>query len=113
MRPIDACKLRDAIIEAGQANRRGKYNLGDYWELTFAEIQEVIDNQPTIEPELYGYGVRHLAFVANILKADGVTADNLKQTLSNTSALLRITLKEIQKQAMNTTMHIIMGVEEE
>ena len=51
MRLIDADMLHIAIIEKGQANERGKYIVGDIWKLTGAEIGEVIDSQPTINPE--------------------------------------------------------------
>ena len=50
MRPIDADALQLAIVEAGQANKGGRYKIGDFWELNGAEIREVIDAQPTIEP---------------------------------------------------------------
>ena len=52
MRQIDADMLKLAIVEKGQANERGKYIVGDIWELTGAEIREVIDSQPTIQPEI-------------------------------------------------------------
>ena len=51
MRLIDADALQLAIVEEGQANKRKKYNIGDFWELTGAEIREVINSQPTIQPE--------------------------------------------------------------
>lgn len=51
MRAIDADALQLAIVEEGQANKRKKYNIGDIWELTGAEIREVINSQPTIQPE--------------------------------------------------------------
>jgi hypothetical protein len=51
MRAIDADALQLAIVEEGQANKRKKYIIGDIWELTGAEIREVIDSQPTINPE--------------------------------------------------------------
>lgn len=51
MRAIDADALQIAIVEEGQANKRKKYNIGDIWELTGAEIREVINSQPTIQPE--------------------------------------------------------------
>ena len=52
MRLIDADTLHIAIIEKGQANERGKYIVGDIWELTGAEIREVINSQPTIQPDI-------------------------------------------------------------
>lgn len=50
-RMIDADALQLAIVEEGQANKRKKYIIGDIWELTGAEIREVINSQPTIQPE--------------------------------------------------------------
>jgi len=52
MRAIDADALQLAIVEEGQANKRKKYIIGDIWELTGAEIREVIDSQPTIQPTI-------------------------------------------------------------
>ena len=52
MRAIDADALQLAIVEEGQANKRKKYIIGDIWELTGAEITEVINSQPTIQPEI-------------------------------------------------------------
>ena len=52
MRAIDADALQLAIVEEGQANKRKKYIIGDIWELTGAEIREVINSQPTIQPEI-------------------------------------------------------------
>ena len=65
MRAIDADALQLAIVEEGQANKRKKYIIGDIWELTGAEIREVINSQPTIQPEIirckdckhYKYGI--------------------------------------------------------
>ena len=52
MRLIDADAMQLAIVEEGQANKRKKYIIGDIWELTGAEIREVINSQPTIQPEI-------------------------------------------------------------
>ena len=56
MRAIDADALQLAIVEEGQANKRKKYIIGDIWELTGAEIREVINSQPTIQPEIVRCG---------------------------------------------------------
>lgn len=47
-RLIDADELYGAIVDKGQRNERGKYRIGDFWELTGREIREVVDEQPTI-----------------------------------------------------------------
>lgn len=54
MRLIDADELKNEIVKAGQANRRGKYHLSETWELTCEEIYEVVDKMPTIE-DLSGF----------------------------------------------------------
>ena len=48
---IDAHELYSAIIDKGQRNERGKYRIGEYWELTGREIREVINAQPPIIEE--------------------------------------------------------------
>ena len=52
MRAIDADALQLAIVEEGQANKRKKYIIGDIWELTGAEIRDVINSQPTIQLDI-------------------------------------------------------------
>lgn len=47
-RLIDTDELYGAIVDKGQRNERGKYRIGDFWELNGCEIREVIDRQPTI-----------------------------------------------------------------
>ena len=49
MRTIDADALKLAIVEEGQRSKR--YKIGEFWELNGDEIRQVIDAQPTIEPE--------------------------------------------------------------
>ena len=48
---IDAHELYGAIVDKGQRNERGKYRIGEYWELTGREIREVINAQPPIIEE--------------------------------------------------------------
>lgn len=48
-RLIDDDALKYAIVEKGQRSKR--YKLGEFWELNGDEIWQVIDAQPTIEPE--------------------------------------------------------------
>lgn len=46
-RLIDADSLKDAIIDAGQSSKR--YKVGEFWELNCREIDEVINNVPTVD----------------------------------------------------------------
>lgn len=58
-RLIDADALMIDIVEEGQANRRHKYKVGDFWELNGAEIRTVVDAQPTAEPVRHGKWSQH------------------------------------------------------
>ena len=49
MRLIDADRLKEEIVEAGQGSTR--YRIGEFWELNRNEIWKVIDEQPTVEAE--------------------------------------------------------------
>lgn len=49
MRLIDADRLKEEIVEAGQRSTR--YRIGEFWELNRGEIWKVIDEQPTVQPE--------------------------------------------------------------
>ncbi len=63
MRAIDADALQLAIVEEGQANKRKKYIIGDIWELTGAEIGEVIDSSPPFNPKSYGVKIANTGFL--------------------------------------------------
>lgn len=49
MRLIDADRLKEEIVEAGQRSTR--YRIGEFWELNRGEIWKVIDEQPTVQSE--------------------------------------------------------------
>lgn len=52
MRLIDADRLKEEIVEAGQESTR--YRIGEFWELNRNEIWKVIDEQPTVEERKKG-----------------------------------------------------------
>ncbi len=52
MRLIDADRLKEEIVEAGQGSTR--YRIGEFWELNRNEIWKVIDEQPTVEERKKG-----------------------------------------------------------
>lgn len=56
MRLIDAGKLTEAIVDAGQANEGNRYKISDVWELNYAEIRAVINAQPTVDAEPVKHG---------------------------------------------------------
>ena len=57
MRLIDADRLKEEIVEAGQGSTR--YRIGEFWELNRNEIWKVIDEQPTVEERKKGRWLRY------------------------------------------------------
>ena len=57
MRLIDADRLKEEIVEAGQESTR--YRIGEFWELNRNEIWKVIDEQPTVEERKKGRWLRY------------------------------------------------------
>jgi hypothetical protein len=74
VRAIDADALQLAIVEEGQANKRKKYSIGDIWELTGAEIREVINSMPTIQLEPHWIPVTERLPYAECGESDNVLA---------------------------------------
>ncbi len=83
MRAIDADALQLAIVEEGQANKRKKYIIGDIWELTGAEIREVINSQPTIQPEPHEIGYDDCANALLKMWMDNVLTDGEYYRIAN------------------------------
>lgn len=60
-------------------------------------IDDIIVEQPTIEPTLYGYKLYHLAFVAKLLQNKGVTEENLADVLNSADWIVGLVLEEQRK----------------
>ena len=66
-RLIDADALAMAIVDAGQASKR--YKIGDFWELRYTEIKEVMDEQPTVDavPVRHGKWIHEVRYTIDSL----------------------------------------------
>ena len=79
-RLIDADRLKEEIVEAGQESTR--YRIGEFWELNRNEIWKVIDEQPTVEERKRGEWestgwwsrIHKCSQCGNALDFDGVNA---------------------------------------
>ena len=63
MRPINADRLKEAIVEEGQRSKR--YKIGEFWELNREEIWKVIDEMPTLQVK------RRRAYWEGVMRDDG------------------------------------------
>ena len=62
------------------------------------EMAKAIKRLPTAEPTLYGYNIKHLAFVATVMEKEGVTAEYAVRTFGDMSRALRMLIEELQEK---------------
>lgn len=86
MRLIDA----DALMEHVYRDRLDSREL----------IAEMVRNAPTIEPTLYGYNIKHLAFVATVMEKEGVTAEYAARTFDDISRILKMVIDEAREKIL-------------
>lgn len=96
-RLIDAEKLYLDIVEKGQSSKR--YKIGEFWELNCAEIEEVIDNQPTVEvePRICGYRPEYLMGIAEALEKAGLTPERASEVAGDAWSLAQMMIDEWSK----------------
>ena len=66
-----------------------------YDEFTVGYIMGLIDEQPTVEPTLYGYKIEHLALIARVMEKDGVTPERAVQTFKDVQTIALKLIDEI------------------
>lgn len=84
-RLIDADALRESMIEWYDGVQA----------FTGADIIDVINEQPTVEPNLYGYKLEHLALIARVMQKDGVTPEKAVQTFKDVQTIALKVIDEI------------------
>lgn len=62
-------------------------------------LESVIEAQPTVEPTLYGYNLKHLALIAHEMAEKGITADKAAEIFADASAVVQLVIEE-QKGAV-------------
>lgn len=55
----------------------------------------MIEEQPTVEPTLYGYKIEHLALIARVMQKDGVTPEKAVQLFKDVQAIALRVIDEI------------------
>lgn len=80
-----------------------------YDEFPVGYIMGLIDEQPTVEPTLYGYKIEHLALIARVMEKDGVTPETAVQVFKDVQTIVLKIIDEIDdavkrafEQAMET-----------
>lgn len=60
------------------------------------EVKEILENLPTVEPTLYGYEIKHLAYIATVMQKEGVTAEYAVRTFDDIERVMKMLIEEIQ-----------------
>jgi hypothetical protein len=84
-RLIDADALRESMAEWYDGVEA----------FTGADIIDVIDDAPTVEPTLYGYKIEHLALIARVMEKDGVTPEIAVQIFTDVQTIVMKVIDEI------------------
>ena len=62
------------------------------------EMAMAIKRLPTAQPTLYGYNIKHLAFVATVMEKEGVTAEYAARTFDDISRILKMIIDEAREK---------------
>lgn len=64
------------------------------------EMAMAIKRLPSVEPTLYGYNIKHLAFVATVMEKEGVTAEYAARTFDDISRILKMVIDEAREKIL-------------
>ena len=104
MRLIDA----DAAIEA----INGMFAPTPTQKDMVGDCIEIINSLPTIQPELGGYPVEYLMFVARLMRSANVTPETLVNTLlKDVEKTVRLVFELVRRQSEDAIIKVIMNGE--
>ena len=104
-RPIDIQAAADVVdFECGE------------WKGLAKTIIGKLDALPSAQPTLYGYDIRHLAFVASIMAREGVSPEEAVAIFRDVNRVIEMMLedmKEMQEKALEQWEGAKDGIAEE
>lgn len=90
MRLIDADALIDDIRKHSES----------YFADDFAH--EWVDKQPTVQPTLYGYDLKHLELIAGILQKEDLPPERVTEALTDIGRIVGIVQDEFEETLRRT-----------
>lgn len=94
-RKENAYIMQDDLISR-RAALNALYHVDEYNGRSVKAIKDLPPTQPT----LYGYKIEHLAYIASVMKREGVTADYAAKTFDDIARALRIIIDETQEKVV-------------
>ena len=62
------------------------------------DVYAALNNVPTAEPTLYGYEIKHLAYIATVMEKEGVTAEYAVRTFDDMERVLKMYIEEVHEK---------------
>lgn len=90
----------DSISRAAAIKAMERFNVCGYVEEPWEKLRDALQELPTVEPTLYGYNIRHLAFVATVMEKEGVTAEYAARTFDDISRILKMVIDEAREKIL-------------
>ena len=96
--PCEAKEMNDIISRQAAINVA---DMADYTGLSVEDVKKVTDEVvkglkalPSAQPTLYGYKIEHLAYIASVMKKEGVTAEYAVRTFDDMGRVIKMTIDE-------------------
>ena len=67
-----------------------------------------LERVPSIEPTLYGYDLNHLAFIANVMRKEGITPEETIEIFRDVERTVKMVLDEV-RESQERYIQSIMG----
>ena len=105
---IDRQAAVNAICEDGtQLERQGQYSM------TMAERKQrdvdILEALPPAQPTLYGYDIKHLAFVASIMAKKGLSPEEAVTIFRDVNRVIEMMLEDMRDGARRTLEQMFAG----
>lgn len=81
---------------------------------SFGYMLAKLKTLPSAQPTLYGYKIEHLAYIATVMKKEGVTAEYAVRTFDDMSRAIKMIFEETQQkvdEALGLILHDEKGKE--
>lgn len=69
------------------------------WDGMVTSVFDGIKRLPSVEPTIYGYNIKHLAYIAKVMQKEGVTAEYAVRTFDDMSRVVKMIIDEAQQKA--------------
>ena len=85
---------RQAAIDELRKCQTYKFSATEPRMIMLADAEEAIEDLPSAQPTLCGYKIEHLAYIASVMKKEGVTAEYAVRTFDDMGRVVKMVIDE-------------------